>query len=428
MKENFNRILLQSQGLRDSEPEWLKCKRKEAIESINSFGFPTTRDEEWKYTPLDEIYQTKLEMPVQLDNNLSAETLESASVVNEPNLLKIILINGEYSRELSDLEVTRSALIVRPLEELIENEPEAAKFLFSSDPKETFSWLNTAMARDALLITCPENRTIQKPIHLLNVMTGKRDKLVSPRIIVKANSNSKLTLIEEFVNLMPDKSLMNAATFINAGPGSLVNHHRISGSSSGYHVGNLHCKVSQAANIFTTSLAFGGNVTRVNINVRLEQPGASCDLSGLFLGLKDELIDHHTTIEHAASETNSNEVYKGVMGGKSKGVFNGKVLVEENIHHVKASQNSNNILLSDVAEINTKPELEIYSDDVSCAHGATVGQLDADSIFYLRARGIPEIVAKKMLVEAFLEEALSQLPLESVKTEVMKIISKPNTL
>ena len=428
MKQNFNRILLQSQSLRDSEPKWLKCKREEAIESINSIGFPTTRHEEWKYTPLDEIYQTELEIPIDSENVPSTDTLESASLVNEPNLFKITLINGKYSRDLSDLEVTKSTPIVRPLEELIENEPEVAKFLFSSDPRETFSWLNTAMARDALLITCPENRTIQKPIHLLNIMTGESNKLVSPRIIIEANSNSKFTLIEEFVNLFPDKSLMNAATFINAKPGSIVNHHRISGSSSGYHVGNLHCKVSRDAKIFTTSLAFGGNVTRVNINVRLEQPGASCDLSGLFLGVKDELIDHHTTIEHAASETNSNEVYKGVMGGKSKGVFNGKVLVEENIHHVKASQNSNNLLLSDVAEINTKPELEIYSDDVTCAHGATVGQLDADSIFYLRSRGIPEKVAKQILVEAFLEEALSQLPVESVKMKVMKIISKSNTL
>ena len=428
MKQNFNRILLQSRSLRDSEPNWLKCKREEAIESINSIGFPTTRHEEWKYTPLDEIYQTELEIPIDSENVPSTDTLESASLVNEPNLFKITLINGKYSRDLSDLEVTKSTPIVRPLEELIENEPEVAKFLFSSDPRETFSWLNTAMARDALLITCPENRTIQKPIHLLNIMTGESNKLVSPRIIIEANSNSKFTLIEEFVNLFPDKSLMNAATFINAKPGSIVNHHRISGSSSGYHVGNLHCKVSRDAKIFTTSLAFGGNVTRVNINVRLEQPGASCDLSGLFLGVKDELIDHHTTIEHAASETNSNEVYKGVMGGKSKGVFNGKVLVEENIHHVKASQNSNNLLLSDVAEINTKPELEIYSDDVTCAHGATVGQLDADSIFYLRSRGIPEKVAKQILIEAFLEEALSQLPVESVKMKVMKIISKSNTL
>ncbi len=428
MDQNFNRILLQSQNLRDSEPEWLKCKREEAIKSIKLVGFPTMRHEEWKYTPLDDIYQTELKMPVDSDRVLSAEVLQSASLVSESNLFKITLINGKYSRELSNLEGTKSAPIVRPLEELLENEPKAAKLLFSSDPIETFSWLNTALARDALLITCPENRTVQKPIHVLNIMTGNRDKLVSPRIIVEANSNSKLTLIEEFVNLLTDKSLMNAATFINAKPGSQVNHHRICGSSSGYHVGNLHCKVSRDAGIFTTSLAFGGDLTRININVRLEHPGAFCDLSGLFLGIKDELIDHHTTIEHAASETNSNEVYKGVMSGKSKGVFNGKVLVEENIYHVKASQSSNNLLLSDVAEINTKPELEIYSDDVSCAHGATVGQLDADSIFYLRARGIPEKTAKKILVEAFLDEALSQLPVKSVKTEVMKIISKSNML
>ncbi len=428
MKHNFNEVLLQSKNIQKKEPSWLKHKRKEAIDSINSIGFPTGRHEEWKYTSLEEMYRTKLEMPSGSENRLSTEDIDSYTLVSESNIPRITLVNGRYSKELSETRSPDSKLMIRSLSDLLENDTEVAKSMFELETREAFSWLNTALINDGLLIECQENNRIEKPIHVINIISGESNKVVSPRIVVRANSNSKLTLLEEFVNFSPTKSLTNATTFINAEPGSEVNHHRISNAQGGYHVGNLHCEVNRDATVFSSSLALGGDITRINIKMRLKEPGASCDLSGLFLGLDEELIDHHTTIEHNASKTNSNEVYKGVMGRKSKGVFNGKVLVKENIFDVKASQNSNNLLLSDIAEINTKPELEIYSDDVSCAHGATVGQLDADSIFYLRARGISEKQAKRILIEAFIDEALSRLPVESIKMRVKEIIGKSNVI
>jgi len=421
VKGTLDAIVLQSQNFRQNDPKWLVSLRKEAVDFIREQGFPSVRHEEWKYTSLEDMYRSELHLPNAAEGRLTANDIEAKTLAKNTKC-KAVFLNGRFSRELSSIANPPSKLKLTLFSELLKKDSESIKEVLRNTPNEAFTWLNTALMDEGLLIENKNNSAESDLVHVINISVGNLDTITAPRIAIKSNTGSKLTVIEEFIDFSDRESFTNAVTIVEAAQGSEIRHHRITNNRNSYHVGHLKCLVKKDANLISSSLALGGKVSRINIDVQLNEPGASCHLTGLFIGMREETIDHHTSIEHAASNTFSDEIYKGVMGGKSKGVFNGKVVVNKNICGVEASQNSNNLLLSEVADINTKPELEIYSDDVRCAHGATVGELDSDSIFYLRTRGISEKDAKHMLVEAFVDEALSKIPVPSVQDEVKKVI------
>ena len=421
MKGTLDTIVLQSHDFRKNDPKWLASLRKEAVDIIRDKGFPSVRHEEWKYTSLEDMYRSELHLPNEEENRLTENDIETKTLAKNTKC-KAIFLNGRFSKSLSKISNSPNKLKLTLFSHLLKNESESLKKVLRNTPNEAFTSLNTALMDEGLLIESQNNSTESDLVHVINISAGNLNTITTPRIAIKSNANSKLTVIEEFIDFSDGESFTNAVTIIEAAQGSEIQHHRITNNRNSYHVGHLKCLVNKDANLISSSLALGGKVSRINIDAQLNETGASCHLTGLFIGMNEETIDHHTSVEHAASNTFSDEVYKGVMGGKSKGVFNGKVVVNKNISGVKASQNSNNLLLSEIADINTKPELEIYSDDVRCAHGATVGELDSDSIFYLRARGISEKDARQMLVEAFIDDALSKIPVPSVQDEVKKII------
>ena len=238
----------------------------------------------------------------------------------------------------------------------------------------------------------------------------------SPRIILNVGNNSRVHVVEEFRSLSDAPNLTNAVTQIHVGRGAHAYHHRVQGEAAdSFHVGRLVIESSADSSVRSDSIVFGGGLTRVDIDVKLLEPGAACKLNGLFVGGGEQHIDHHTCIDHVVGQTTSEESYRGILDERSRGVFNGKVIVREDAQRISARQSSDNLLLSRGAEIDTKPELEIYADDVACAHGATVGQLDSSATFYLQSRGVPEREARRLLTYAFAQKLVEDIPVTGIR-------------
>ncbi len=226
-------------------------------------------------------------------------------------------------------------------------------------------------------------------------------------------------MVEEYLSVPGDCGLTNVVTNIEIGAGGVLFHHRLQRESdSSAHIGRVSARVGANATLHSDSVAFGGDLTRIDIDVALHARGARCQLNGLFAGRGSQHIDHHTTIDHQVGDTHSEELYRGILDERARGVFNGKVIVRRDAQQISARQASNNLLLSRQAEIDTKPELEIYADDVTCAHGATVGELDREALFYLRSRGIGETQARALLTFAFAEKVIAAIPLASLRRAI----------
>ena len=265
------------------------------------------------------------------------------------------------------------------------------------------------MLVDGLLLEVPEGSRIERPIHIINLGPNNTSLVSSPKLVIRITPYAEVKLIEEFFDLNGSGSLTNSVTHINIDENATVNHDRIVNmNSENYHFGQISFDLCENARLYSNSLVIGGQMTRVDLGVNLNKRGSECDLKGLYLCKGESITDHHTAIFHKSEHTKSSELYRGVINDRGLGIFNGKVVVSESISQVSATQHNNNLLLSDLASANTKPELQIYSDDVRCAHGATIGQLDSESLFYLRSRGIPEQRAQLLLIKGFIQEIFSK--------------------
>jgi Fe-S cluster assembly protein SufD len=383
--------------------------RQAAIERFGALGFPTTHNEAWKYTNLAPFLKTPYR-PAPGSGFVIAE-----SRVASPGSPRLIFVNGRFVPEVSSpvalaglkISSLREALAGGAIEERIGS---VAAF-----DKNALVALNTAMFQDGALVEIADGAALEAPVELLFVSVADGTPVVAfPRTLIVAGRDSQAQIVETYSGA--DRCFTNAVTEVLVADGAVIEHYKLQEESeAALHFGMLAVCQGASSSFFSHNIAFGGALARNEIAVILDGAGADCNLNGLYVTGGRQHIDNYTTLDHAQPHTTSHELYKGVLDGSSQAVFHGRIIVRPEAQKTDAIQRNKNLLLSDGAVINTKPQLEIYADDVKCTHGATVGQVDADAIFYLRSRGIPLEEARKLLTYAFTSEVIGAMKLESVR-------------
>ena len=409
----------QRSSLLADESQTLAKIRDNALNTVKTLGLPGPRDEQWKYTSVAKIANNSFE-PASADafSGVKAEDIPTPAFSEH----RIVFIDGLYSAALSSLGTLPGNVTATPLAQLLSSENVQATNALEQDHEQlnVFGHLNTSFVQDGLLLQVGPGET--PPIEVVFVDSGQ-SKLSCPRLIVDAATNSELTLIETHCSISASEGLTSAVTTLNADTGARIRHYRLQLDDSAHHIGNVTLNAKADSTISTYSIALGGNLTRVDINGQLLASGSHIDMYGLFLAKGSQHIDHHTRINHLAANTTSKENFKGIADDQGHGVFNGKVYVEQDAQKIVAEQSSKNLLLSNQAEIDTKPELEIYADDVQCAHGATVGQLREDELFYLLSRGIDATTARTMLTIAFAGDVVEEIEHEPLRRAVEEAVT-----
>jgi len=452
---------------------WLQRIRKAAISHFAELGFPTTRQEEWRFTNVAPLTKIAFE-PVhgwephkpeaQAKDRHGTPSLALQACVHgvTADALKrftfggldctqLVFVNGRYSQELSTPSPPlerggksfpsartyfppfprggRGGLTVQPARDGIKVssladalgsdgervEPYLARHAGYQD--HAFVALNTAFVEDGAFVYLPRGNDVEQPIHLLFVASSHGEPTVShPRNLIVVGDNSQVAIVESYVGLDGGVYFTNAVTEIVAGQNAVIDHYRLQQESAeAFHIATLAVHQDRGSNFTSHSISLGGALVRNDVKARLDAEGVECTLNGLYMASGHQLVDNHTSIDHAKPHCSSHELYKGVLDGKSKGVFSGKIIVRPDAQKTDAKQTNKNLLLSADSVIDTKPQLQIYADDVKCTHGATVGQLDKDAIFYLRSRGIGHEDARSLLTYAFANEIISRIEIPSVR-------------
>jgi len=404
--------------------------RQAGIRRFEQLGFPTTRDEEWKYTSVAPIARTLFRPaePRALDAAASA-ALESVRRVlaAEPFAALLVFLNGRFAPELSSADGLPDGVRVSSLAAALEETPEIVEQHLNryADLNGTaFAALNTAFIQDGAFVHLPRGMVLEPPIHVVFLASpGDAPEITHPRNLIVCEEQSQATVIESYVGAGDRPYFTNAVTEIAACENSVLEYYKIQQESlPAFHVATVEIRQARSSTVTNQSVTLGSALTRNDINAILDDEGAECTLNGLYLGVGRQHIDNHTRIDHAKPHCDSHELYKGILDGAARGVFNGKIYVHPDAQKTDAKQTNKTLLLSQDAALNTKPQLEIFADDVRCTHGATVGQLDEDSIFYLRSRGIPEMAARGLLTYAFASEILEQIKTRALREHLERLI------
>jgi Fe-S cluster assembly protein SufD len=398
---------------------WLAPARKAALARFAELGFPTIRDEEWRFTNVAPIVKTRFVRP----STRPDVTLDQIRpwLFGDGVAARLVFVNGRFTPELSRLDDIPKGLTVLNIAEAMAShakqlETDLARHVNLAD--NAFAALNTAFISDGAFVR------VDKPVHALYVTTpGAEPTLQHPRNLFVAEESSQSRLVESYVSLGDGKYFNNAVTEIVAHPNAQVDHYRLQRESErAFHVSTLRTQQDRDSRVTSQSLSIGGGLVRNNIHAMLDGEGADATLNGLFITHNEQHVDHHLRVEHAKPRCTSWEFYKGLLDGKSRGVFTGRIFVHQIAQKTDAKQSNDNLLLSRDAHVDTTPQLEIFADDVRCTHGATIGQMDEDAIFYLRSRGFPLEAARSLLVYAFAGECLGQIGIDPLRNQVQKVI------
>jgi Fe-S cluster assembly protein SufD len=406
-------------------PDWLEPVRRAALDRFAGTGFPTSRDEELRFTPIGPIAQTSWR-PAPQAAAITRDELKRFEF-GHPDWSTLVFVNGSYREELSTAFAIPGVRVVSLAEALRVDGAVLQSHLGRHAPIEAspFAALNTAMIRDGGLVHIMAGTEILSPIHLLFVATPEAAGSVAhPRNLIVVERGARAAVVESYVTLSPDGSYWtNPVTEVSLGQSAWLEHTRIQRESEqAYHIGLTHVDQQRDSHYRSFAMAMGGAIARHNLHARLNDENVETLLYGLYLTRGEQLVDNHTAIYHDHPHCRSWEVYKGVLDGRSRGVFNGKVFVKPEAQKTDAKQTNRNLLLSDGARIDTKPQLEIFADDVKCTHGATVGQLDDLALFYSRSRGIPAAEAQRLLTYAFAAEVIAELSLGPVREELEGLV------
>jgi Fe-S cluster assembly protein SufD len=407
-------------------PEWLEPIRRAAAESFAATGFPTSRQEEWRFTPVTSIAQGAWR-PAQPANGVGRDRL-SAFRFGHPEWSTLVFVNGWFNEGLSSIGTLPRGVRVSSLADALQADGALLEtHLGRHPPAETspFTALNTASFRDGGLVHVPAGVELPHPVHFLYVTTAEAAGTVThPRNLIVVGRGGRAAVIESYVTLAPGEVYWtNPVTEVAAGEGSWLEHTRIQRESErGYHVGLTHVNQYRDSHYRSFTMAMGAALSRHNLHVRLNAENIETLMYGLYLTQGEQLADNHTAIYHDQPNCRSWEVYKGVLEDRSRAVFNGKVLVRPEAQKTDAKQTNRNLLLSDGARVDTKPQLEIFADDVKCTHGATVGRLDDIALFYTRSRGVPAPAAERLLTYAFAAEVIEEVALEPVRLELERLV------
>jgi Fe-S cluster assembly protein SufD len=404
------------------QPPWLQQIRKAAISRFSELGFPTPRQEEWKYTEVAPIRRAAFKPAAYEPNGLTAERLNELSFGNL-QCPRLVFVNGYYSAELSSFNGLPSSVQVQSLAEVLEQDPdrvEAHLARYADYQDHPFVALNTALIQDGALIHVPKGEVVQEPIHLLYLSTAADEAVaIHPRNLIIAEGGSQIAILESYVGLQEGVYFTNSVTEIVAAENTVVDHYKVhQESKEAFHIATLQVHQEGDSSVRAFNGTLGGELTRNEVNVVLDGEGAECTLDGLYLMSGKQHVDNHTRLEHAKPHCESREMYKGILGEKASGVFHGRIVVLPGAQKTDSKQTNNNLLLSDEAVINTKPQLEIYADDVKCTHGATIGQLDPEALFYLRSRGIDKTTARSLLIYAFASQVINRIKVDPVRSRL----------
>ena len=399
-------------------PAWFSKLRSEGMRAFAETGFPTTRVEDWKYTNVGPIAGVHFQpAPCELDKKILKQVKDLSFAGFD--CTRLVFVNGHYAEELSSIKDLPKGARVTNLAKAIQQEGAITAHLarYASHTTHPFVALNTAFMEDGGFIEVPRGVVLGKPIEVLYVSTGGREPWVAhPRNLMIAGQGSQVTLVEAYVGLGDSVYFNNAVTEIVAEDNARVDYVKLqSESEAAFHVATVLAYAARNAAAQTNSIQFGARLGREEVTTVLDGEGAEGYLYGLYVTNGQQLIDNHTTIDHARPHCSSRESYKGILDGKSTGVFNGKILVRKDAQKTDSRQSDKNLLLSESATINTKPQLEIFADDVKCTHGATIGQIDPEAIFYLRSRGIGLDEARKLLIVAFAGEIVDRVKFEPLR-------------
>lgn len=420
----FERSLQDAKGV---QPAWLLALRREALRSFEAQGFPTRHDEEWRFTPLSGLLDTPF-VPAGIDHSRPVdeeqftEATTSRLYPSKP-LHRLVLLNGRTSQLDAKFAIRQDLperVVVASLAEAISTHPQQVQpYLgqLARYDKQPFTALNTAFIEDGFFVYIPRNVVVETPILLLHVTNTPGEPIVShPRTLIVAEEGGQATIIESFVGAGETTYFTNAVTEIAVGANAQIDHVKLNYESrEAFHIATSQIELQRDARFTSHSFTLGGEFVRNDINAGLRDENIVCTLNGLYLGRDRQLVDNHTAIDHAMPHCESHELYKGILDGRARGVFNGKIFVRLDAQKTDAKQTNQTLLLSDQAQINTKPQLEIFANDVKCTHGATVGQLSAEAVFYLRSRGIGQEEARALLTYAFANDLINRVPFEPVR-------------
>ncbi|MFQ5926944.1 MAG: Fe-S cluster assembly protein SufD [Terriglobia bacterium] len=392
---------------------WLDRMRKDAILRFADLGFPTTRQEEWKYTSVAPIAKFPFKPTACELNRVSAEKLQRLPFA-DLDCSRLVFVNSYYSPELSSLEGLPEGVKAGSLAAALKSEDgflEEHLARYAAFQEHAFVALNTAFLNDGAFVSIPQGRVIEKPLQLLFIATPGREAGVShPRNLIVTSPNSQATIIESYLGLGEGVYFTNAVTEMVVGENAVLDHYKLQQEcEQAFHIATLQMQQDRNSTVSSHSLSLGGALVRNDLNTVLEGEGTHCTLNGLYLVMGQQHVDNHTRVDHAQPHGTSQELYKGILAGKATAVFNGSILVRKDAQKTDAIQRNKNLLLSEAANVNTKPQLEIYANDVRCTHGATIGQLDPDALFYLRARGLGRDAARNLLIYAFAREIISRI-------------------
>ncbi len=396
--------------------------RQKANFDFSASEFPTKKDEEWKYTNISPILKQEF-VPSPLiavdDNNL-----QSIDKFKIPNLdvHLLVFINGIFDKSLSEIGNIKNGIIIDSLYNLSKINPGFLDEYFPrhQNVSNSFNLLNNAFTYDGFVIYVPKNIIIEKPIHILNIASNSVTKpLIQPRNLLVAEKYSQANIISEYVGKHNAEYFTNIVTEISVAENSNISFYKLQNeSSNAYHIDKTDIVQKESSVFNHFSFSFGSKITRNDLNAKLNGENIESHLYGLYLGKDDQHIDNHTFIDHAKPNCMSNELYKGIMDDKSRGVFSGKILVNQIAQKTNAFQSNKSVLLSPDASVDTKPQLEIYADDVKCSHGATVGKLDEQAYFYIRSRGVSSEAARSMLIRAFVDDVVSEIKIDPLKEKI----------
>ncbi len=391
-----------------------------AIRQLEEKGIPNNKHEDYKYCNIESYIRREFKVLGQSFNSLQAKDIEAFKL---DDAINIVVLNGNYSADLSE-KIIAKGISVKSLNEVDATE----KALIASQAKsssDSLIALNTMFCGNGLFFKVEKNNAIPMPVHIIYLNNNSAPSLSNSRSFIHMETSAELTLVESFINVGTDKLFSNYVSEKLLDENAKLTCYTFQNEGSlSYSVHTNQVKIHKYANYNNSTFTLSGELVRNNHNIELAASNCEAHLNGLFITKGTQLVDNHTLIDHQMPNCESNELYKGIADGKSIGVFNGKIFVRKDAQKTNAYQSSKNILMSDDATINTKPQLEIYADDVKCSHGTSTGKIDTDALFYLKTRGIGEENARKLLLQAFAQELIDKIEVDSLRERVLQLFEK----
>ena len=401
--------------------------RTEALERFEQNGFPTRKDEEWKYTSLNSLLKSDYSVFPKAETGIEFKEVKKY-FLHEIESYKIVFVDGVYSSFLSDTShegadicILSSALKQPKYKMVIDH-----YFGTVASEKDSLTSLNTAFSKEGVFVNVPKNTVLPKPIQVLYFSTGsEKEIMLQPRNLIVVGENSHVQIYERHQNLSENVVLTNAVTEIFAAKRAIVDAYKIQNDRPNSSlIDNTYVQQKDSSIVSVNTYSFGGNLIRNNLEFHHEGQHITSNLNGITVISDKQHVDNHTLVHHKHENCESHELYKGIFDGKSTGVFNGKVIVDKEAQKTNAFQQNDNILIGDKSSINTKPQLEIFADDVKCSHGCTIGQLDEKALFYMQSRGIPEKEARGLMLFAFCNEAVEKIKIPALKSRIIKLLAE----